>query len=309
MRRFIPFFLVILVVFIADPVAAKTLQTGVFIKKSFYSLALEKEWKYSIYLPKNYGQNQDKEYPIIYLLHGMYDNQNVFKNKQIHKVLNKLIDYREMPEAIVVAPDGFSYSWWINSPKYGNLEEAFIQDLIPSVETEYAVKNSKYTRIIAGISMGGYGALHYALRYPNLFYSVGLFSPATFYPIPGEEVFYPGSYSTDWRYRLVNKNTRSRNVFGEPFDPLYYLSLSYRRLYLEYRKTNQPLKFYIVYGTKDPITDNATRNLIAFFMRHNQAIETLEIHNGGHDWDVWKKGLEFFLSEPIFTPSQATKRR
>ena len=73
---------------------------------------------------------------------------------------------------IIVTPDGFT-SFYINTADGKlNYEDFFIKELIPHIEKTYKVKAEKRFRGIAGLSMGGYGALMYALKYPNLFVSI-----------------------------------------------------------------------------------------------------------------------------------------
>lgn len=308
MRKFLFIWLFIVALSAQDLSPSPQLQVEQFTNTKFYSQHLHKDWHYSIYLPKNYYKNTEKTYPIVYLLHGMYNNYSTFNSKNFAKLFNEMIDNGQMPEAIFVCPDGFGYSWWINSETYGNVEDAMFKDLIPMVEQKYRVTNTRGQRVIAGISMGGYGALRYALLHPELFHTGILFSPAVFYPLPGEEVSYSGSHPTNWYYDFVVRETRGRGVFGKPFDPMYFLSLSYRRLFKHYKQMKKPVDFYVIYGSKDPVTDNATKNLIAFFRANRHPVEVMEIV-GEHDWDTWKKGFQQVLNHSIFKEEPTSKKK
>ncbi len=279
--------------------AQEDLPIGQFSKQSFYSKQLDKEWNYSIYLPPDYYSKPNHQFPVVYLLHGMTNNCNSFNKNNFAQIFNKLINEKKFPQAIFVAADGFKYSWWVNSKVYGNLENAIIQDLIPMIEEKYRIEKSRNKRIISGISMGGYGALRLALLYPELFCSAVLLSPAVFYPLPGDEVIYSGSNAHGWYYTFVVGETRGKGVFGKPFDPMYYLSLNYRRLFPGYLKKNMRVKFYVGYGNKDNVTDNATKNMIAYFRSRRYPIEIVEIP-GGHDWATWKKGYAQMLDSSMF---------
>lgn len=297
MRRF--YFVMLFSFFVLCTVFTQDISIGQFSKQSFYSRQLGKDWLYSLYLPPDYYSKPDQRFPVIYLLHGMTNNYNSFSKNNLDQLFNKLIDKGMLPQTIFVAPQGFGYSWWVNSSVYGNMEDAIIKDLIPMVEQTYRIDKSRGKKAISGISMGGYGALRLALLYPQLFHSVILLSPAVFYPLPGNEVIYSGSNPHGWYYTWVVGKTRNKGVFGHPFNPMYYLSLNYRRLFPGYLKKNIPVKFYVAYGDKDNITDNATKNMIAYFRAHRYPIEIMKVP-GAHNWSTWKKAYAQVLNSSIF---------
>jgi len=88
------------------------------------------------------------------------------------KLLDKLIKNKSIPAIIIVMPDGFTDSWYVDSLVY-QMESAIIDDLIPYIESKYSI--DKNIRYIAGLSMGGYGALRFVLLYPDYFKGAGLF--------------------------------------------------------------------------------------------------------------------------------------
>lgn len=278
-----------------------------FSKQSFYSEILARKWDYSVYLPSGYYSHPDEKYPVIYLLHGMTNNHHSFRDNGLDRVFTKLIEEGKLPPTIFVSAQGFGHSWWINSAVYGNIEDAFIKELIPMVENIYRIQKSRGKRVISGISMGGYGALRLALLYPELFYSAVLLSPAVFYPLPGNEVIYSRSNPFGWYYSFVVTEIRNKGVFGKPFDPMYYLALSYRRLFPSYLKKKTPVKFYAAYGSKDNVTDNASKNMIAYFRINKHPIEVLAISGGGHNWATWKKAYEQILNGAVFAQENPKK--
>ena len=300
MRHF--YFFILFSFFVLCASSAEDFGVGQFSKASFYSAQLGKEWPYSVYLPPDYYSKSDQKFPVVYLLHGMTNNYNSFNANNLAKVFNKLINEGILPQTIFVAPQGFGYSWWVNSSVYGNIEDAIIKDLIPMAEQTYRIDKSRGKRAVSGISMGGYGALRLALIYPQLFYSAILLSPAVFYPLPGNEVIYSGGNAHGWYYTFVVGKTRGKGVFGKPFDPMYYLSLNYRRLFPGYLKKNIKVKFYVAYGDKDNITDNATKNMIAYFKMRCYPIEIVQIP-GAHNWATWKKAYARILDASIFAGS------
>jgi len=114
---------------------------------------LGKEVKYTIYLPPDYTSSE-RTYPVVYLLHGYTDdNTGWLQFGEINRYANKAI----------VMPNGDS-SWHINSYDGKEYEDFFIQEFMPAIEKTYHIKAEKKSRGIAGLSMGGYGALIYSLN-------------------------------------------------------------------------------------------------------------------------------------------------
>ena len=61
-----------------------------------------------------------------------------------------------------------------------------MRDLLPHVDGKYRTLAERSGRLVAGYSMGGYGALSLALRHPERFCAAGLISPAVYDPLPPE---------------------------------------------------------------------------------------------------------------------------
>src|SRR6266487_5071234 len=147
-------------------------------QKTVASKILNKDVKYTIYLPPDYTSS-DRTYPVVYLLHGYtHDNTAWLQCGEINRYADKAIAEGTIPPMIIVMPNGDS-SFYINSydgkEKY---EDFFIKEFMPSVEKTYRIKAEKKYRGIAGLSMGGYGTLIYALKYPNLFAAAAPLSAA-----------------------------------------------------------------------------------------------------------------------------------
>jgi len=150
---------------------------------------LNRDRKIWIYLPPTYKVTT-KKYPVIY----MHDGQNLFDNAtsfsgewEIDETLNQL--YKENGfEIIVIGINNGGkkrldeYSPWKNE-KYGGGEgEAYVefitQTLKPYVDKNYRTKSNKEHTAIMGSSMGGLISFYTALKYPNVFGKVGVFSPS-----------------------------------------------------------------------------------------------------------------------------------
>lgn len=152
----------------------------VFETKTIKSTILNRNVNYSIYLPADYEQSQ-RTYPVVYLLHGYTDDNTAWLQfGEVNRYADKAIADGTIPPMIIVMPDADS-SFYINSydgkEKY---EDFFIKELIPGIEKTWRVKTEKRYRGVAGLSMGGYGTLIYALKYPDWFAAAAPLSAAVF---------------------------------------------------------------------------------------------------------------------------------
>ncbi|MGI6232154.1 MAG: alpha/beta hydrolase [Prevotella sp.] len=143
------------------------------------SAKLGQEMKYSVYLPDGYtGQ---ETLPILYLLHGYGGNNNSWlTDGNAAALTSQAISQGTVGKVVVVMPDGLN-SFYVNGYQDSlQYEDYFINELIPTVENQFNVGKSKAKRAIAGLSMGGYGTLYYALEHPDMFCCSYAMSPATY---------------------------------------------------------------------------------------------------------------------------------
>lgn len=140
---------------------------------SIYSNAMHKNIKAVVIKPNSY--QKEKDFPVVYLLHGAYGN---FAN-WIKKV-PALQAYADQYKILVVCPDGASTSWYFDSPVDTTFKfETHIGIEVPAyIDANYkTVKGRKY-RAIAGLSMGGHGAIFIAFRHSETFGACGSMSGA-----------------------------------------------------------------------------------------------------------------------------------
>jgi S-formylglutathione hydrolase FrmB len=127
------------------------------------SKSLGRSMTYRILLPRDYFAGSQK-YPVLYLLHGWHGD---YKN---WSTLTKLTRYAENIPFIVVMPDAGD-SWYVDSATVAQdkFEQYVVRDLIQEVDEHWRTVRSAHGRAIAGLSMGGYGAVKFALEYPDVF--------------------------------------------------------------------------------------------------------------------------------------------
>lgn len=145
-----------------------------------HSQILRQNIRYCVYLPEGYdaAAKQGRQYPLLYFLHGLGDNEQTLFNSGGWTLLDDLRKQHKIGEFLIVAPEG-RRSFFINSAsgKF-RYSDFFIREFIPYMDKHYSVVRSHSGRAISGISMGGYGALRFAFAYPELFSAVSAQSPA-----------------------------------------------------------------------------------------------------------------------------------
>lgn len=127
-----------------------------------------------ITLPENYTESEGVLFPVLYLLHGGEGGASVWTTQggEVESITQKASLITVMPEG------GFSwYTDWVKSPKgKQNWESFHLYQLIPWIDQNFRTIASRKGRAIAGLSMGGFGAIHYAQERPDLFSFAASFS-------------------------------------------------------------------------------------------------------------------------------------
>lgn len=129
-----------------------------------------------VYLPPEYGSS-GLRYPVLYLLHGGGGDQgNWVTMGGVAKILDDA--YAADPEHAVVAvmPDGRSGQWYDYEDGSFRIATYVLEHLIPHVDQHLRTLPVRDGRVIAGLSNGGYGAMHLAARRPDLFVAAGAMS-------------------------------------------------------------------------------------------------------------------------------------
>jgi enterochelin esterase-like enzyme len=261
---------------------------------AFASQTLNRGYDYQIYLPSGYNDS-DLRYPVIYLLHGRGDDYYAWLNAV--DILDRLIAERAIRPLIAVMPDVPSSdraNYYIDSLYKAQdfpaepVETAFFDDLIPYVDTTYRTAAQREGRAIAGYSMGGYGALRYALAYPETFAGAIILSPAVYTPLPPQ----------DSSVRLLGSFGRN----DELFDAERYEQLNYPALFDRFIATELPLDMFIAGGDdewKHPTEEDQMHDLdLEAHLLYNRirrvprVLAELRVYDGGHDWTVWRTGFE-----------------
>lgn len=248
-------------------VSVSTAVAGNVVTREFASKALQRNWSYTVYLPDDY-QASSLRYPVLYLLHGNAGTLNDWANRgRIQATADALIKSGEIPPVVIVMPDAGT-TWFVDRKE--NMETAVIEDLIPDVERTFKVIVARDGRAVAGYSMGGFGALRFSFKHPEMFAAAGLLSPAIYEPEPPP-----------------NSAARRVGVFGaDEFDAQVWKQLNYPALWDAYLAKQMPVPMYIHSGDDDDFFIEADAAKLYSLLRRNRQPAELRIVNGGHGWST-----------------------
>jgi len=242
------------------------------ITREFDSAALQRKWSYAVYLPDGY-ETSNLKYPVLYLLHGHGQDLYAWVNYgHIQPTTDELIAHGEIPPAIIVMPDA-GMTWFVDRKE--KMETAVIQDLVGDVQRTFRVIDDRKGRVIAGLSMGGYGALRFVLKYPEMFAAAGLLSPAIYDPeVP------------------QGSGARRAGVFGAAeFDPQVWKELNYPTLWDAFLAKKIAVPMYINSGDDDDFFIEAEATRLYSLLRKNGQPAELRIVDGAHKWPVWESTI------------------
>lgn len=139
------------------------------------SKAMNRTLKTAVVLPVNYDRATNA-FPVLYLLHGGQGGFRDWLTQPSDKMLlHRLADQYNI---IIVTPEGNPTSYYFDSPmqKESQFETFISKEVIQKIESRYRVIKEKNGRVIAGLSMGGHGAMYIAARHPELYAAAGSMS-------------------------------------------------------------------------------------------------------------------------------------
>jgi putative tributyrin esterase len=216
---------------------------------------------------------------VIYLLHGRTGHYSDWLNRT--NVADYAADYR----IIIVMPEGndgwYSDSAAVATDKY---ESYILKELLPDVEQRYRTIEARYGRAIAGLSMGGYGAIKFGLKYPATFVFAasmsGAFGVTRF---TDKDVSPTGWKELNGLFGPVGTDTRKAN---DVFEIIQNLPAA--------RISSLPY-FYFDCGTEDaPIIFPYNRELSALMFEKKIPHEYRELP-GDHSWAYWDRQIQEIL--------------
>jgi putative tributyrin esterase len=241
------------------------------------SRLMGREMPYRTILPAEASAAAEARYPVIYLLHGLTGHFNNWTDR------TKVSTYAAAYKVIIVMPEGGD-GWYTDSVSNANekWESYIVQELIPEVDKKFRTNTGRNQRAIAGLSMGGFGALKFGLKYPEKFVLAGSFSGALgAAQITEKTVAGAIGKTIDGIFGPEGSESRKSN-------DLFAMIRS-----LTPEKTKQIPFIYLDCGTEDFLFIN-NRDFVNLLVEKRVPHEYRQLP-GAHDWKYWDKQVQEFL--------------
>lgn len=246
---------------------------GKIVNEKYNSTTIGIERKCNVLLPANYDET--KKYPVLYLLHGIFGDENSFTgdpNNKIKEIFGNLISDKQAKEMIVVFPNMYATADPNMKPAfdpstmgpYNDFINDFLTDLMPFIESKYNVLTGKENTALAGFSLGARQSLWIGILHPELFGYVGAIAPA------------PGLVHTrDWAMEhpgLLKENE------------------------VTFKADNRPSVLMICAGDSDKVVGQYPKSYHELFEKNNVEHMWYEIEGADHDSRAIKSGIYHFIS-------------
>ncbi|MBP2292156.1 alpha/beta hydrolase [Azospirillum rugosum] len=263
-----------LFIILAAPVPAAE-AAGVVQELSLPSRVLDRDYRYTIYLPDGYAEGCGT-YPVVYLLHGSSGNERDWLDKaNVKPVLDQLIAEKRIPPTVVVMP-GHRGMWWVDGDG-DKAETVFLTELLPEIEHRFRVYAERAGRSVGGLSAGGYATIRFAFTRPDLF-AVGMaLSPAIYSPLPP-----PNSAAVKDPAFMKNG----------AFDKDLWIRLNWQSLIDAYRAQPLRVPLYLNSGDRDRFDIAYHTAVLHRELLHLQPDATeFRVVQGDHEWRIWHETI------------------
>jgi putative tributyrin esterase len=225
--------------------------------------ALQRMTSCMVVLPENAGPGP---FPVFYLLHGLSDNHTAWTRRTS---LERYVD--GLPFIVVMPDGGRGFYTDSHTDPLAAFETFIVRDLIGFIDRTFQTRATREGRVIAGLSMGGFGAVKLAFKYPELFAAAASHS---------------GVLRSGAEWNPANPNTELARIFGPTLEggPNDVYALARRA------DRDRLPALRIDCGRDDFLFDSNRR-----FHAH---LDSLEIpheyaeHPGAHDWAYWDAHIQ-----------------
>lgn len=263
------------------------------------SKVMKRDMSYSVYLPPDY-HTSTRSYPVLYLFHGMTGDHTDWPIKgEVGHIADRAIRKGDAPPMVIIMPDGLPDAFYINNFD-GSVrwEDFFYQELLPEVEKKFRIKAERSTRAIAGLSMGGYGALYHGIKHRELFTHCYAMSAAVLErePVQGDGELsefektlglrlwgplnkegFPENYKAHSIHEMIKAIVVDRGPAGPFAMP---------------PNTGLP-QLYIDCGDDDFLLQQNTS--LVHLLRQKGIPFEFRVRDGGHTWEYWRTALKTAL--------------
>jgi S-formylglutathione hydrolase FrmB len=255
------------------------------------------------------GYDGKRRFPVLFLLHGHGDTYDSWADPHNGDLLRLAAG---LP-AIVVMPEGgrgWYVDWWSGGRRAEPAWERYhLDELVPLVLHRFRVRRGRRWHAIAGLSMGGEGAMYYATQRPGFFGSVASFSG----PLSIQRPEWPAGFDT--------QGEDHQDVFGDPAEQeFYWAGHNPTALVRNLRRT----RVFVAVGDGNPVHpddfDNTFGQIAERELRQhaedfvNAARDarvdvTYDPRAGIHDWPYWRQHLTDAMHWGLFERVPSRSKR
>jgi S-formylglutathione hydrolase FrmB len=244
--------------------AAERVQCGS-VKSRYMSASVG----YCAMLPPDYDAQPARKFPVLYFLHGLGGDQSFLVSSGGWQMIEDLWEQKRLGQFVIITPQADT-SFYINS-KDGRVkyEDFFVRDFVPQMEKKFRLLGTRSGRAIAGVSMGGYGALRFAFKYPQMFVAASAHMPALLERLPR------GSAN-------AGLNNFLGTAFGTPLDEAFWKANS---PFVPARTADlKSLRIYFDCGDRDDFGFDAGVRQMDKLLSDRHVAHVAHVYPGQHDW-------------------------
>jgi S-formylglutathione hydrolase FrmB len=275
--------------------AATSKQTAAVKTLRLDSKLMAREMPYNIIVPPAYDSEKQTRFPVLYLLHGLYGSHKDWTSR------TKIAEYAVRHRIIIVNPEGAN-GWYSDSATMPNdrYETYIIEELVPEIDKNYRTISKRSGRAVAGLSMGGFGALKFGVKYPEMFALAASMSGAVAV----------SSYRTD---ADVGKFAPLlKPVFGEPGSATQNANNLFKIVGEMPAEKIAALPFlYLDCGTEDELGLLSSNQRLAAALIQRKIPHEFRQLPGKHNWAFWNQQIVEILqlSDKIFAAPAAMSKQ
>lgn len=260
---------------------------------TIHSKALKMDTALSVLLPADIQNSPDSISParVLILLHGLSDNASAWMR------FSSIERYARRYNLVVVMPEA-QRSFYHNMP-VGPAYESYIAEELPVLLSKmFHVSQNRDDRFIAGLSMGGYGALWCALRHPDVFAHCASFSG----------VIDPCNMELSEEQFLLSGDPRNELLVIAGDMPTEALSIksTFEKAYADKYLPD----FFMTCGSNDFLYGQNKA-----FAEELSKLEDVHLFYrewpGTHNWEFWDASIDlmlrYYLHDGDFAPSDVSK--
>lgn len=241
------------------------------IRQNLYFSKITNKWRRCfVYTPPDYEKNTAARYPVLYLQHGMGEDETGWAVQgKANLILDNLIAEKKAVPMIIVMDNGyaskpFQTSQGAETPARGpaifsSFEEVLIKAIIPMIDNTFRTIADREHRAMAGLSMGANQTIRITMNNLDTFSHIGAFSGTSNFPSSAEidrETFMDGKFKDG---EALNKKIK-----------LFWLGLG----------TKEPNPFPGSVGAFRTMLDKAGIKYVYY-----------ESPSTAHEWLTWRRDL------------------